>query len=194
MVENIDNFIKGTFRSILIKMLFGNSLPEELVIDETTDIIQDLGADSLDLIEIVMECEDTFDLDSEIPNEELANLSTVGDCEAFILKTLKEQHSLLEENSILKGIIPIKEPEDTRSDYEKASELGLTNVNRWEDGIEHHPSSERLVRFIAEHDFNDYDDYFCWKVGGDGDNGETLMYMMDAFFEMLDGVDRRKDG
>jgi hypothetical protein len=29
-------------------------------------------------------------------------------------------------------------------------------------------------------------DYFCWKTGGDGDNGETLMYQMDAFFELFD--------
>jgi hypothetical protein len=25
-----------------------------------------------------------------------------------------------------------------------------------------------------------------WKTGGDGDNGEELMYHLDAFFEMLD--------
>lgn len=37
-----------------------------------------------------------------------------------------------------------------------------------------------------EHDFNDYDDHFCWKKGGDGDNWETLMYQMDAFFELMD--------
>lgn len=72
------------------------------------------------------------------------------------------------------------------SDYEEALRLGLTDKNRWEEGIEHHPMSERLVRFLVEHDFRDYGDYFCFKVGGDGDNGEVLMYQMDAFFEMLD--------
>jgi hypothetical protein len=36
------------------------------------------------------------------------------------------------------------------------------------------------------HDFNDYADSFGWKVGGDGDNGETLMYEMDAYFEQKD--------
>lgn len=72
-------------------------------------------------------------------------------------------------------------------DYEKAKELGLTNPGkRWEDGISHHPMSERLMEFLCEHDFNDSSDYFCWKKGGDGDNGEILMYEMDAFFEMLD--------
>lgn len=73
-----------------------------------------------------------------------------------------------------------------KEDYEKAQELGLTEKDRWEDGIEHHPMSERLMRFLAKHDLHDYNDYFCWKVGGDGDNGESLMYEMDAFFEMLD--------
>lgn len=76
--------------------------------------------------------------------------------------------------------------EQAKIDYKKAVELGLTNLNRWEEGIDHHPMSERLMRFLVKHDLSDYDDYFCWKVGGDGDNGETLMYEMDAFFEMID--------
>ena len=75
---------------------------------------------------------------------------------------------------------------DKMSDYEKAKRLGLTDLNRWEEGIDHHPMSERLMAFLAEHDFNDYEDHFCWKVGGDGDNGEALMYQMDAFFEFMD--------
>ena len=72
------------------------------------------------------------------------------------------------------------------TDYEKAKELNLTEIDRWEDGVEHHPMSMRLMEFLSKHDFNDHNDYFCWKSGGDGDNGEQLMYEMDAFFEMLD--------
>lgn len=72
------------------------------------------------------------------------------------------------------------------SDYQRAKLLDLTNKKRWEEGIEHHPKSIRLMRFIAEHDFEDYGDYFQWNIGGDGDNGESLMYEMDAFFELLD--------
>jgi hypothetical protein len=74
------------------------------------------------------------------------------------------------------------------NDYEKAKEAGLTQGDRWSEGREHHPMSERLVRFLTEHDFNDYGDYFCWKFGGDGDNGETLAFQMDAFFELLDNI------
>jgi hypothetical protein len=39
---------------------------------------------------------------------------------------------------------------------------------------------------MKDYDFNNCDMYFDWKTGGDGDNGETLMYQLDAFFEMLD--------
>lgn len=72
------------------------------------------------------------------------------------------------------------------NDYEKAKKLGLTDKDRWGDGIDHHPMSERLMEFLSKHDFEDYGDSFCWNVGGDGDNGETMMYQMDAFFEMKD--------
>ena len=72
------------------------------------------------------------------------------------------------------------------SDYEKAKELGLTSKDRWSEGIEHHPMSERAVRFISEHDFKDYSMHFDWRVGGDGDNGETLMYSLSVQLELLD--------
>ena len=77
------------------------------------------------------------------------------------------------------------------TDYEKTKELQLHNINRWEEGVPHHPNSERILEFLKEHDFNDYGDYFCWKTGGDGDNGESLMYQLDAFFEMLDATDSK---
>lgn len=72
--------------------------------------------------------------------------------------------------------------------YDKAKKLGLTTQDRWEEGIAHHPKSEELMYFIMRHDFNDYGDSFCWKAGGDGDSGETLMYQMDAFFELMDAL------
>ena len=70
--------------------------------------------------------------------------------------------------------------------YSKAKALGLTDKNRWEDGINHHKKSEELMSFIQKHDFNDYDDFGDWNSGGDGDNGEVLMFEMDAFFELKD--------
>lgn len=45
-------------------------------ITEATSFKEDLGADSLDLFEIVMAFEDAYGV--EIPSEELENLTTVG--------------------------------------------------------------------------------------------------------------------
>lgn len=53
---------------------------------------------------------------------------------------------------------------------------------RWERGVEHHPMSEALMKWMMDIDFNT-GDYFCLKMGGDGDNGESLMFLMDGFFE-----------
>lgn len=72
------------------------------------------------------------------------------------------------------------------TDYEKAKKLGLTYLNRWENGIEHHSESMRIMEFLSDHDLHDYDDFFSWNFGGDGDNGEALMYELDAYFEMKD--------
>jgi hypothetical protein len=75
------------------------------------------------------------------------------------------------------------------SDYELAKKLGVKlHTDRWSEGIPHHPMSKRLMYFLVEHDLKDYNDYFCWKTAGDGDNGETLMYEMDAFFEFMDSL------
>ena len=72
-------------------------------------------------------------------------------------------------------------------DYVKAKELGLTNLDkRWEDGVDHHPTSQRIMSFLQEIDYKDCSDYFCWKCGGDGDKGEELMYQLDAFFDLMD--------
>lgn len=71
-------------------------------------------------------------------------------------------------------------------DYAKASRLGLTQQKRWENGTPHHKMSKRLMAFLKRHDADDHDGHFDWKTGGDGDNGESLMYQMDAFFEAMD--------
>ena len=49
---------------------------EESSITESTSFKDDLGADSLDLFELVMALEEEFGV--EIPSEELAELTTVG--------------------------------------------------------------------------------------------------------------------
>ena len=47
-----------------------------------TSFIQDLGADSLDTVELVMEFEDEFDLN--IPDEDAEKIQTVGDAVTYI--------------------------------------------------------------------------------------------------------------
>ena len=56
-------------------------------------------------------------------------------------------------------------------------------TKRWEKGIDHNPQSEEIVRAVADLDFKYGGDLFCFKVGGDGDNGEHLMYLLDIYFE-----------
>ena len=52
---------------------------------EATSFKDDLGADSLDLFELVMALEDEYSV--EIPAEDLQNLATVGD----VMKYLKDK-------------------------------------------------------------------------------------------------------
>lgn len=47
----------------------------------------DLGADSVDLVELVMAMEEEFEID-EIPEEELLTLKTVGDCVRYLSANL----------------------------------------------------------------------------------------------------------
>jgi acyl carrier protein len=51
-------------------------------VSEDTSFINDLGADSLDTVELVMELEDEFDL--SIPDEEAEKIKTVGDAIKYI--------------------------------------------------------------------------------------------------------------
>ncbi len=46
--------------------------------------VEDLGADSLDTVELVMAFEEEFDI--EVPDEEAENLKSVGDVVAYIEK------------------------------------------------------------------------------------------------------------
>ncbi len=52
-------------------------LGDDRKIDEQTSIVDDLGADSLEIIELVMKMEEDFEI--EIEEEESKSIKTVGD-------------------------------------------------------------------------------------------------------------------
>ena len=66
-----------------------------------------------------------------------------------------------------------------------------TDINkRWEEGVDHHAKSEEIYKVIARLDMKYGSDAFCFSSGGDGDNGEHLMYLLDIYFESKEsGVD-----
>lgn len=55
---------------------------EEDVVTMEANIQSDLGADSLDIVDLVMSLEEEFDC--EIPDEEIENIKTVGDIVKYI--------------------------------------------------------------------------------------------------------------
>jgi acyl carrier protein len=62
---------------------------EELSVDgdqvtEDAAFVDDLGADSLDTVELVMKLEEEFDI--EIPDEDAAGIRTVGDAVKYLEK------------------------------------------------------------------------------------------------------------
>ena len=57
-------------------------------INRETSFVNDLNADSLDTVELVMELEDEFDL--TIPDEEAEKLKTVGEAVDYIQKHLEQ--------------------------------------------------------------------------------------------------------
>lgn len=64
-------------------------IAEQLKIDPAqvkpeSRLVEDLHADSLDIVELVMELENTFDI--QIPDEEMPKLSTVQDVVNYIEK------------------------------------------------------------------------------------------------------------
>lgn len=69
-----------------------NFLCEQLDLDEDkvtmeSSIVDDLGADSLDIVDLVMTLEEEFDL--EMPDEELENVKVVGDLVRYIENNLQ---------------------------------------------------------------------------------------------------------
>jgi len=64
------------------------SISEDQVTEEAS-FIDDLGADSLDTVELVMALEDEFDLD--IPDDDAEKMTTVGKAIDYVLNFLQNK-------------------------------------------------------------------------------------------------------
>jgi len=58
-----------------------------------------------------------------------------------------------------------------------------TIEERFEEGLDHHPNSIEVSKVIRKND-----KYGEYEFGGDGDNGETLLYYLDMYFEEKENV------
>ena len=65
-------------KSIIVEQLDA----DEADVTMEANIQDDLGADSLDVVDLVMSIEDNFDI--EIPEEDVSNIKTVGDIVKYI--------------------------------------------------------------------------------------------------------------
>ena len=66
-----------------IKAIISEQLEvEEEEIKLESELVEDLGADSLDIVDLVMSIEDEFEV--EVPDEAIESIKTVGDIVKFI--------------------------------------------------------------------------------------------------------------
>lgn len=82
------NFVKYFLEEfVMVFEKIRKILSEQLDIEEdkitlSSNIVEDLGADSLDIVDLLMSLEDEFDV--EVPDEEIENIKTIGDMVNYI--------------------------------------------------------------------------------------------------------------
>jgi acyl carrier protein len=80
-----DKSIEEKVKEIIVEQLGVN--PEQVT--PTASFIEDLGADSLDIVELVMAFEEEFSV--EVPDEDAEKLQTVGDVVKYIEEKASKQ-------------------------------------------------------------------------------------------------------
>jgi acyl carrier protein len=81
-MEELSMDIEARVKEIIVEQLGVN---EEQITPEAS-FIDDLGADSLDTVELVMAFEEKFDI--EIPDEDAEKMRTVGDAVSYLKEKL----------------------------------------------------------------------------------------------------------
>lgn len=77
-----DKTIEERVKDIIVDQLGVNADQ----VNPDAKFIEDLGADSLDTVELVMAFEEEFEI--EVPDEEAEKLTSVGDVNAYVIKAL----------------------------------------------------------------------------------------------------------
>ena len=72
--------------------------------------------------------------------------------------------------------------------------ITVTPDDRWERGVPHDARSEEVYGFISDYDYRHNGDSLALNSGGDGDNGESLMYLLDEYFAAKDRMKGNTDG
>ena len=73
----------------IIKMVAEQFMIDENEITAGTSFVDDLGADSLDVVELTMAMEETFSL-PDTPKDELTNIQTVGDLADYVSRVTQD--------------------------------------------------------------------------------------------------------
>ena len=73
----------------IIKMVAEQFMIDENEISADTSFVDDLGADSLDVVELTMALEETFSL-PDTPEDELTNIHTVGGLADYVSRATQE--------------------------------------------------------------------------------------------------------
>jgi acyl carrier protein len=73
------NELEGRIRTLVAEQL-GVDIEE---VTPGASILDDLGADSLDVVELVMSLEDAFDI--EVEDEDVEGMRTIGDLQQYVI-------------------------------------------------------------------------------------------------------------
>jgi len=82
--------LKMNLKEKLIEMVAQNLGIDQMDIQMESNFLNDLGADSLDTVELVLELEDEFGID--IPDDQAEKLLTVGDVYSYLDNVVDDRY------------------------------------------------------------------------------------------------------